>query len=128
MIRNAPVLLLDEPTTGLDAASAERIMAPMRRLMTGRTTLVISHNLLTVTEADQILFLVGGRITGAGTHSELLATNSGYADLYQLHHTRGAPNGAGYASRLSPYPQANLSLQPNISPQPNISLWQPEPI
>jgi ABC-type multidrug transport system fused ATPase/permease subunit len=56
MIRNAPVLLLDEATTGLDAASAERIMAPMRRLMTGRTTLVISHNLLTVTEADQILF------------------------------------------------------------------------
>ena len=122
MIRNAPVLLLDEPTTGLDAASAERIMAPMRRLMTGRTTLVISHNLLTVTEADQILFLAGGRITGAGTHSELLATNSGYADLYQLHHARGAPNGAGYASRLSPYPQANPSLQPNIS------LWQPEPI
>jgi ABC-type multidrug transport system fused ATPase/permease subunit len=122
MIRNAPVLLLDEPTTGLDAASAERIMAPMRRLMTGRTTLVISHNLLTVTEADQILFLADGRITGAGTHSELLATNSGYADLYRLHHARGAPNGTGYASRFSPSPQAN------ISPQPNLSLWQPEPI
>src|SRR5918998_6157231 len=97
-------------------------MAPMRRLMTGRTTLVISHNLLTVTEADQILFLANGRITGAGTHSELLATNSGYADLYQLHHARGAPNGVSYVSRLSPYTQTH------ISPLPNISLWQPEPI
>ncbi|MFN2535331.1 MAG: ABC transporter ATP-binding protein, partial [Pseudonocardiaceae bacterium] len=71
MIRDAPVLLLDEPTTGLDAASAQRILAPMRRLMTGRTTLIISHNLLTVTDADQILFLDRGRITGAGTHYEL---------------------------------------------------------
>lgn len=128
MIRNAPVLLLDEPTTGLDAASAERIMAPMRRLMTGRTTLVISHNLLTVTEADQILFLADGRITGAGTHSELLATNSGYADLYRLHHAPSTPNGACHASRLSPYSQASITAQPNISPPPNISLWQPEPI
>ncbi|MBO0851064.1 MAG: ABC transporter ATP-binding protein, partial [Pseudonocardia sp.] len=48
MIRDAPVLLLDEPTTGLDAASARRVLAPMRRLMAGRTTLIISHNLLTV--------------------------------------------------------------------------------
>lgn len=102
MIRNAPVLLLDEPTTGLDAASAERIMAPMRRLMTGRTTLVISHHLLTVTEADQILFLAGGRITGAGTHSELLATNSGYADLYQLHHAPPPAAGSTIAALAEP--------------------------
>jgi ABC-type multidrug transport system fused ATPase/permease subunit len=86
MIRDAPVLLLDEPTTGLDAASAQRILAPMRRLMSGRTTLIISHNLLTVTDADQILFLDRGRITGAGTHDDLLFTNPGYAQLYQLHH------------------------------------------
>jgi ABC-type multidrug transport system fused ATPase/permease subunit len=86
MIRDAPVLLLDEPTTGLDAASAQRILAPMRRLMSGRTTLIISHNLLTVTDADQILVLDRGRITGAGTHEELLFTNPGYAELYRLHH------------------------------------------
>jgi len=86
MIRNAPVLLLDEPTTGLDAASAQRILAPMRRLMSGRTTLIISHNLLTVTDADQILFLDRGRITGAGTHYELLFSNPSYAQLYRLHH------------------------------------------
>lgn len=85
MIRDAPVLLLDEPTTGLDAASTQRVLAPMRRLMTGRTTLIISHNLLTVTDADQILFLRDGRITGAGTHHDLLAGNADYAHLYRLH-------------------------------------------
>ncbi|HEX6403724.1 MAG TPA: ABC transporter ATP-binding protein [Pseudonocardiaceae bacterium] len=85
MIRDAPVLLLDEPTTGLDAASIQRVLAPMRRLMTGRTTLIISHNLLTVTDADQILFLRDGRITGAGTHQDLLAGNADYASLYRAH-------------------------------------------
>jgi ATP-binding cassette subfamily B protein len=94
MIRDAPVLLLDEPTTGLDAASTQRILAPMRALMTGRTTLIISHNLLTVTDADQILYLTGGQITGAGTHHELLATHPGYAHLYQLHHHRDIPTSA----------------------------------
>jgi ABC-type multidrug transport system fused ATPase/permease subunit len=85
MIRDAPVLLLDEPTTGLDAESAERVLAPLQRLMSGRTTVLISHNLLTATNADQILFLDGGRVTGAGTHHELLATHPGYAHLYRLH-------------------------------------------
>lgn len=95
MIRDAPVLLLDEPTTGLDADSSQRILAPMRRLMSGRTTLIISHNLLTVSDADQILFLEDGRITGAGTHHQLLTSHRGYTHLYQLHHqpgtTRPAP-------------------------------------
>jgi ABC-type multidrug transport system fused ATPase/permease subunit len=57
----------------------------MRRLMTGRTTLIISHNLLTVTDADQILFLRDGRITGAGSHQGLLAGNADYAALYRAH-------------------------------------------
>jgi ATP-binding cassette subfamily B protein len=85
MIRNAPVLLLDEPTTGLDAESAERVLAPLRRLMAGRTSLIISHNLLTVTDADQILHLEKGRVTAAGTHQELLAGSPAYAQLYRLH-------------------------------------------
>jgi ATP-binding cassette, subfamily B, bacterial len=103
MIRDAPVLLLDEPTTGLDAASTQRILAPMRRLMTGRTTLIISHNLLTVTDADQILFLDNGRITGAGTHHELLATHPGYAHLYQLNHHHDKPTRATHRLQLSTY-------------------------
>ena len=86
MIRDAPILLLDEPTTSLDAGASERILAPLRRLMTGRTTIVISHDLLTVTDAQQILYLDRGRITGTGTHTELLARGGRYADLYRLHH------------------------------------------
>ncbi len=86
MIRNSPVLLLDEPTTGLDAESTQRVLEPMRRLMSGRTTIIISHNLVTVTDADQILFLDDGVITGAGTHQQLLGRHPGYTRLYRLHH------------------------------------------
>ena len=86
MIRDAPILLLDEPTTGLDAEASQRILTPLRRLITGRTTIVISHNLLTVTDADQIVYLEHGRITETGTHSQLLANNKHYAHLYHLHH------------------------------------------
>ncbi|GAA2821615.1 ABC transporter ATP-binding protein [Saccharopolyspora taberi] len=95
MIRDAPVLLLDEPTTSLDAESSKRILAPLRRLMAGRTTIVISHNLLTVSDAHHILFLDRGVVTEAGTHTELLTNGSGYAHLYRLHHPspNGSPNG-----------------------------------
>lgn len=86
MIRDAPVLILDEPTTGVDAAASERILTPLRRLMAGRTTIVISHNLDTVTEVDQIIYLDHGRVTETGTHSQLLARGGGYAYLYRLHH------------------------------------------
>jgi ATP-binding cassette, subfamily B, bacterial len=99
MIRNAPVLLLDEPTTGLDAASTERVLTPLRRLIAGRTSLIISHNLLTVTDADQILFLEKGRIAAAGTHPELLTSCPAYAQLHRLHH----PDTAARPLRTSPH-------------------------
>lgn len=94
MIRDAPILLLDEPTASLDAEASERILAPMRRLMAGRTTILISHDLLTVTDAQQILYLDRGRITETGTHTELLGRNGRYADLYRLHHPAGSPAAA----------------------------------
>jgi ABC-type multidrug transport system fused ATPase/permease subunit len=91
MIRNAPVLLLDEPTTGLDAVSSQRILGPLRRLMAGRTTIVVSHDLLTVREATQILYLDHGHATERGTHDELLAHNGSYAHMYRVHQRQATP-------------------------------------
>ncbi|QLJ01341.1 ABC transporter ATP-binding protein [Streptomyces sp. NEAU-sy36] len=90
MIRDAPVLLLDEPTTGLDAASGRRIMEPLRRLMAGRTTVVISHNLLTVRDATRIVVLDGGRVVEDGAHAELLDHDGTYARLHRLNTGRMA--------------------------------------
>jgi len=85
MIRDAPLLILDEPTTGLDAESAQRILSPLRRLMSGRTTIVITHNLLTIHEADTIIVLDEGKIVESGPHAELLARGGTYSELYRLH-------------------------------------------
>jgi ATP-binding cassette subfamily B protein len=92
MIRDAPILILDEPTTGLDAEAAERVLAPLRRLMHGRTTIIITHDLATVHEADAILVLDRGRVAEYGTHAQLLAQGGTYANLYRLHHP-DAPTG-----------------------------------
>jgi ABC-type multidrug transport system fused ATPase/permease subunit len=87
MIRDAPVLLLDEPTTGLDAPSAQRILEPLRRLMAGRATIVIAHDLLTVRDATRIAVLDGGRVVDTGRHEELLARCALYRELWEA---RGA--------------------------------------
>ncbi|TCJ18381.1 ABC transporter ATP-binding protein [Rubrobacter taiwanensis] len=83
MIRDAPVLVLDEPTSGLDAESGRRVLEPLRRLMRGRTTIIISHDLSTVREADRILVLDRGRVAESGTHGELMRGAGLYADLYR---------------------------------------------
>jgi ATP-binding cassette, subfamily B, bacterial len=85
MLRNAPILILDEPTTGLDAESGHRILEPLHRLMSDRTTIVISHNLMTVHEADWIVLMDNGRIGEQGTHTDLVARDGTYARLCRLH-------------------------------------------
>ncbi|HEU5370562.1 MAG TPA: ABC transporter ATP-binding protein [Ktedonobacterales bacterium] len=86
LIRNAPILLLDEPTTGLDAESGQHLWALLRRLMQGRTTIIISHHLMMVREASSIAVLEQGRIVEQGSHQALLERGGTYAKLYQLHH------------------------------------------
>ena len=90
MIRDSPVLILDEPTSDLDPESGQRILEPLRRLMRGRTTIIVSHNLMTVREATTILVLQDGRVVERGTHGDLLARDGTYAALYRLSQDRGA--------------------------------------
>jgi ATP-binding cassette subfamily B protein len=93
MVRDAPILILDEPTTGLDNESTQRVMAPMRRLMEGRTTIVISHNLMTVRGATEIVVLEQGRVIERGSHGELLALDGAYAQMWRSHDDEAEPAG-----------------------------------
>jgi ATP-binding cassette subfamily B protein len=78
ILKNAPILILDEPTSSLDAISEEIVFAALKRLRAGRTTIVIAHRLSTVRDADQILVLDGGRIAAQGRHEELLKSSQLY--------------------------------------------------
>jgi ABC-type multidrug transport system fused ATPase/permease subunit len=84
LVRDTPILILDEPTVGLDAASELAVVEALDRLMTGRTTIVIAHNLNTVRRADVIFVVKGSEIVEQGTHASLLALDSLYAELYKL--------------------------------------------
>ena len=78
LLRDPQILLLDEATASLDAVSEAAVQDALHTLMRGRTTIIIAHRLSTVVEADRILFLEGGAITGQGRHEELLATHELY--------------------------------------------------
>ena len=78
IIKNAPILILDEPTSSLDAISEEIVFSALRRLRAGRTTIVIAHRLSTVRDADCILVLDGGQIAAKGRHEDLLKSSQLY--------------------------------------------------
>ena len=84
LLKNAPVLILDEATSSLDTKSERRIQDALNILMQDRTTLVIAHRLSTVESANQIIVLDKGCIVESGTHRELLATKGVYASLYEM--------------------------------------------
>ena len=82
IVRDAPILILDEPTTGLDVESSAVVIGALRRLMSERTTVLISHDLDLIQEADRILVVHQGRIQQAGTHEELLRSEGVYSSLH----------------------------------------------
>ena len=84
LLKNAPILILDEATSSLDAESEAFVQQALQNLMEGRTTIVIAHRLSTVRRADRIIVLAGGRIKESGTHEELVLRRGLYWKLYNL--------------------------------------------
>jgi len=84
LLKDAPILILDEATSSLDSESERAVQDALETLMQNRTTLVIAHRLSTVRRADKIIVLVRGRIVEEGTHEELFARGKEYRKLYDL--------------------------------------------
>jgi ABC-type multidrug transport system fused ATPase/permease subunit len=85
MVRNSPILLLDEPTAALDSESEKLVIEALERLMKGRTVITIAHRLMTIRDSNKIIVINDGVVAESGTHDELMALNGIYAGL---HHTQ----------------------------------------
>ena len=83
ILRNAPILILDEPTSSVDAETEALIMEGLERLMAGRTTFIIAHRLSTVRQADVILVVRGGQIVEQGSFADLMRRQGPFATLYR---------------------------------------------
>jgi ABC-type multidrug transport system fused ATPase/permease subunit len=84
LVRDDPILILDEPTAALDAESEEMVIEALERLMKGRTVVCIAHRLSTIRDADKILVLKDGVVAEQGSHQELMALNGVYAELHRI--------------------------------------------
>ncbi len=84
LVRDAPILVLDEPTSAMDAEAEEELIRKLRTQAQGRTTLLISHRLAAIKQLDRIIYLHQGRVAESGTHDELIQLGGGYAHLYEL--------------------------------------------
>jgi subfamily B ATP-binding cassette protein MsbA len=100
LIKNAPIILLDEATAALDAESEKYVQEAVAELCKGRTTIIIAHRLSTIMHADRILVVEGGQIVDTGRHEELLRRGGRYASFYrlQLQHDADAPLPAAAAA------------------------------
>ncbi len=84
LLKNPPILVLDEATSNLDTDSEKAVQNALEELMKGRTTLVVAHRLSTIRNVDRIYVLVAGRVVEHGSHDELLALNGQFARLYHM--------------------------------------------
>jgi ABC-type multidrug transport system fused ATPase/permease subunit len=84
IIRDNPILILDEPTAALDTESERLVIEALERLMKGRTVITIAHRLSTIRDADKIIVLKGGVVAEEGSHDELIARDGVYAELYRI--------------------------------------------
>ena len=89
-VRDAPILLLDEPVAGLDEENERLVTAALARLAANRTTIVVSHDLRLVDDADEILYVDRGEVVERGTHEELMALDGCYAAVHRVQSARGA--------------------------------------
>jgi ABC-type multidrug transport system fused ATPase/permease subunit len=89
MVRNSPILLLDEPTAALDSESEKLVIDALQRLMEGRTVIAIAHRLSTIRDANQIIVITEGVVAENGTHDELMAHNGLYAALHRTQFDAG---------------------------------------
>lgn len=92
IIRDTPILVLDEPTAGLDSASEETVIEALDRLMAGKTTIVVAHHLRTIRHADVVFVVKDAEVVEQGTHDELVAAGGLYADLYKMQISENAGN------------------------------------
>jgi ABC-type multidrug transport system fused ATPase/permease subunit len=83
-LKNAPILILDEPTTALDAETESSVLRALERLRKGRTVIVVAHKLSTVRSASEILVLMDGRVVERGTHEKLFAGATAYRRLHEI--------------------------------------------
>jgi ABC-type multidrug transport system fused ATPase/permease subunit len=100
-IRDTPILILDEPSTGLDAESTDLVLQALRRLMKGKTTIIISHELNLIRGADKIIVIKEGEIEQMGTHDELIQRGGLYANLYAIQSGQRAMGSALPASEMA---------------------------
>jgi ATP-binding cassette subfamily B protein/subfamily B ATP-binding cassette protein MsbA len=104
-LKDAPVLILDEPTSAIDSRTEHTILDALDRLMAGRTTFMVAHRLSTIRHADQILVMDHGTIVERGTHDALLARNGFYRQLHDAQQTHDTVRRPGLALPAAPVPE-----------------------